>query len=227
MRPPSRSAPIVFAELDPNAGSTLKSTAASTDTAAVNASAAPLTSISPRRGMPAGADEDQRVRRRVGEQHARDTADEREQRALDEHGSGEPGAASPERHTHGVLAAPPLRAHQKQVGDVAAGDEQHESDGPEHDQQRLARVADDHVAKGANDGAAVEDSFEPARVVAQFVEAGDEATSVAGRSFGRDARREPGDRRNIVTAEVATGRIEPQQHPEIDVRCREVVGARA
>ncbi len=110
-----------------------------------------------------------------------------EQRALDEQLSGESGAAGPERQAHRVLLAAALRSNEQQVGDVAAGNEQDESDGPKYDQQRLAGVADDLLAERAHDGVAIEDVLEPARAVARFIEAGDQAPGIFGRGFDRDA----------------------------------------
>ena len=172
-------------------------------------------------------DRDQRANARVREQHARRTAHERQHRALDEHLPDEPGPAGPERHANRVLLAAAFRSNQQQVGDVAACNEQDESDGSEHDQQRLAGVADDLLAERAHDGAAIEDVLEPTRAVAKLIEAGDQAPSIIGRGFDGDARFEPGDRTDEVCAEVVARGVELKRNPGIDLRRREVVDARA
>ena len=56
--------------------------------------------------------------------------------------SDEPRAPRAERQAHGYLAGPRRGASEQQVGDVRAGDQQHEGDGAEEDQQSLLNVAD-------------------------------------------------------------------------------------
>jgi hypothetical protein len=51
-------------------------------------------------------------------------------------------AAGAERSTQRDLLGPAVGAHQQQVGQVGAGDEQHQRDGAEQHQQRQPRVAD-------------------------------------------------------------------------------------
>ena len=41
-------------------------------------------------------------------------------------------------------------AHQQQIGDIGAGDQQHQPYRAQHHQQRITRVADDAVAQWSN-----------------------------------------------------------------------------
>jgi hypothetical protein len=57
-------------------------------------------------------------------------------------------APSAERMANSRLR--PGGADQQKIGDVGAGDEQHQADCAQQDQQRLARIADDGVAQRLN-----------------------------------------------------------------------------
>ena len=64
----------------------------------------------------------------------------------------QPGAAGAERRVHRELAAASFHPHQLQVGDVGAGDEEHERHGREQRQQRPPRGADDRILEQADVG---------------------------------------------------------------------------
>ena len=54
------------------------------------------------------------------------------------------------RRANGELALASGRAHQQQVGDVGAGDQQHEAHRAHHHQQRRTHIADNGVAQRLN-----------------------------------------------------------------------------
>ncbi len=89
---------------------------------------------------------------RLREQHAEQAARERQHHALRQQRAGDPAAAGAERGTHGELLMAPFRAHQEQVRDVAAGDEQHDADGCQQNPENLSDVADHVVASGRTFG---------------------------------------------------------------------------
>ena len=64
----------------------------------------------------------------AGEEEPEDGAQSREHEALAEQLPRQPGARGAERQAYAQLVAPRRRAREQQVGDVGAGDEQHEAD---------------------------------------------------------------------------------------------------
>ncbi len=77
-------------------------------------------------------------------------AGDREQHAFSEQLAHDARAAGSQCGADRELAFASRGAHQQQVGDIGAGDQQHQSYRAQHDQQRIARVADDAVAKWPN-----------------------------------------------------------------------------
>ena len=66
------------------------------------------------------------------------------------------GAAGAQGDAHGDFALPRFGTREQKVGDVGAGDQQHEGDGAEQDQQRLVNIAEEFVIqRGDFDGAAL------------------------------------------------------------------------
>ena len=61
----------------------------------------------------------------------------------------QPGAPGAERRADSQLPVPRRPAREQQVRDVAAGDEQHETNRAEQHEQWPAHVADDHLARAA------------------------------------------------------------------------------
>ena len=70
-------------------------------------------------------------------------AQHRQQHRLGEQLPHQLPAAGADRQPHGHLGGPAAAAHQQQVGDVGAGDQQHGAGDREQDQQRRARLAVD------------------------------------------------------------------------------------
>ena len=93
--------------------------------------------------QPVGRIGDQRADAGVGETEPDDAADERERQALRQELPGDPARARAERGVDRQLLLPRLGAHQEQVGDVRAGDQQDEPDRAEQHPQHPADVADD------------------------------------------------------------------------------------
>ena len=69
---------------------------------------------------------------------ARRAAEHREQRALGEQQAHDAGTAGAERETHCNLSLPRVAATQQEVGDVHAGDEEHEGNRRGQHQQGLS-----------------------------------------------------------------------------------------
>ena len=76
-----------------------------------------------------------------GEANADRSADGRQQRALGEQLPHQPAASRAERGAHRQLAIAAKHPRQREVGDVRARNQQHQSGDAEQDQQQLARAA--------------------------------------------------------------------------------------
>ena len=83
---------------------------------------------------------EQRQRRR-GEEHADSAAGDTQGSRLDEQLATQSRRRCADCCAHRELAPPVRRARQQQVGDVGAGDQQHQSDRAEHGQHHGPRVA--------------------------------------------------------------------------------------
>ena len=182
-----------------HAGSTPKSNPVSIDTRAVNASAAPSMPISSSRGMPAGPIDDQRANARVREQHARRAAHEREQlrsrrASVEPAGSGRTRAPCAPRSPGADLplarAAGSRRCCTQSAGRIRRS----------RTRSAAARATSPTIRSrsGRTTAPPSKTSVEPARTIAHLTEARDQAPSVLGRGFDRDARRESRDRRDEV-----------------------------
>ena len=79
------------------------------------------------------------------ERDAGDAAEQRQQHTLGEQLLRDASAAGAERGAHRKLARARRAARELEIGDVRAGDEQHERDRAEHDEQTLANAADELV----------------------------------------------------------------------------------
>ena len=105
-----------------------------------------------------GTERDQRAKTDPSQRKASRCSKEREHRALGDHLPHQPPLTGPEGRADGQLAISSSGAHQKKVGDVGAGDQQHR----EHDAlqriQRRARLADQLLADVDREAA------EPARL---------------------------------------------------------------
>ena len=84
----------------------------------------------------------QQVDPEPGEEDAGHCRQTREQQALDEQLPNQARTAAAKRGTHGKLALARRRAHEQQVGDIRAGDQHHEADGPHQRQNHRLDVGD-------------------------------------------------------------------------------------
>ena len=82
-----------------------------------------------------------------GDRQPERPADDRQQQAFGEQLPDDSPVRGAERGPHRHLLAPPDRARQQQVGDVRAGDQQHEADGRHQHDQRSPHVADHLLAQ--------------------------------------------------------------------------------
>ena len=78
------------------------------------------------RSAPRSSRDDVRAADPLTDDVARESAEARKQQALGDHLPDEPPAARAERRANGHLALPRRRAHEQQVRDVHAGEQQHE-----------------------------------------------------------------------------------------------------
>ena len=94
----------------------------------------------------------QRLRQRRRQQQAGDAAQQRQQHAFEDQLSQQSPRARAHRSADGKFATPAFGARQQQVGDVGAGDQQHQADGTEQQIKRRTDVADDVVKQRADLG---------------------------------------------------------------------------
>ena len=93
-----------------------------------------------------------RARTRASHEEPGGAAGDREHERLDQHLLEDARAAGAERGADGELFAPRERASEQQVGDVRAGDQEHEGDGGEEHDERHPHVADDQLLQRHDDG---------------------------------------------------------------------------
>ena len=98
----------------------------------------------------------QQLRRAVGQCDTSCAAGERDDEALREQRSCDAAAAGAERDTHCQFLTACFPAHQEQVGNIAAGDEQHDADRGHQNPQDIADVANDIGGKRTHVGAQFE-----------------------------------------------------------------------
>ena len=101
----------------------------------------PLIAISCRRGRLGRAEPDEQ--RHAGEGEPMPAPGERQHHTLGEQRARAMPAARAERRADGQLLVPALRADEREVGHVGAGDEQDDGCRPEQRPEHLADVADD------------------------------------------------------------------------------------
>ena len=101
---------------------------------------------SPTRGRPAVLIDSSARMPSVPNGQAERAADDRQHHALGEQLADDAAARAAERGADRDLALAARGAHQQQVRDVRARDQQHEADGAEQHEQRLPHVADEHLA---------------------------------------------------------------------------------
>ena len=125
-RPLERSTSITSGREAFHAGSTPKISAAANDASAANASTVPSsdTAVGARQAL--GRQLNQRVDAELREQQSGGAADRREHDALGDQLANDAPAVAADRGAHRQLALARRGAHQQQVGDVRARDQQHE-----------------------------------------------------------------------------------------------------
>ncbi len=118
------------------------------------------------RGNAAGAQRLNRTDRQVRQQQAERAARQGEHEALGSIWSDQAAAAGAERRPDGDLLAANRRAHQQQVGDVGARDQDDDADGGKQREQRRADPRDDALVQADDLGgfirAACRDTGSPA-----------------------------------------------------------------
>ena len=117
------------------------------ESAAAKARTRPSTATSCARGS-ARRTGHERVDAVGSRQEAGDAAADTEQHALGQQLLHDAQPAGAERPAQRNLPGAPVSPHQHQVGEVGAGDEQHQGDGAEQDEQRRARVTDQVFVQG-------------------------------------------------------------------------------
>ena len=96
-----------------------------------------------------------RGRRPVREHQASRAAGQTEHQALDQQRAHQRGASGADGDAHRQLAAAAERPDQHQAGDVDADDQQHQADGAQQHEHRLANVADHRLAQRMDRGRVV------------------------------------------------------------------------
>ena len=123
----------------------------------------------------------------------------------------EAAAPGADGESHGDLAPAAGRAHEKQIGDVGAGDEQHEPDGAEQHEQRLRTTGSTRVASS---GRAV------APQCSSLISGCGYAASTRAPSCGTTpspARRETPGARRAIEGEGVTPRLVQLAPPACDI----------
>ena len=101
-------------------------------------------------GQACGTDGEQCSHAYKAESHAENAAGQGEQHTFSEQLAHDARAAGSQCGAYGELTFAAGGAHQQQIGDIGAGDQQHQCYRAQHHQQRIARVADDAVAQWSN-----------------------------------------------------------------------------
>ena len=113
----------------------------------------PLRPMSPMRGSLSAKNLRSRFDAEVSDEKAEGSAADGENDGFSEQRLDDSGAACAERRADGDLFAAAEYAREDEIGNVGAGDEQHEGDRSEHHQQRGTHIADEVFAHGDDDGA--------------------------------------------------------------------------
>ena len=137
-RPPSLSDSARFVFEMSSAGASPKAMPVASETSAVKARTRASSSRLRDARDAFGAERDDQIRAPEREHHARDAAEAGQQHALGQKLADDARAARAERQPHLDLTLPADGAFEQQVGDVHAGDQQHERDGAQQEQQRRA-----------------------------------------------------------------------------------------
>ena len=144
----------------------------------------------------------------VGHGEARDRAQQREQHPLDHEQPRHPGARGAQRKADGDLAPAAQRAREQQVGDVGAGDEQHERDHSGQREQRLGEPGSqsrEAAGEGLDNERVCEHVLAPLRIGERAAElddarmiGGDQGGHGLGTAGARQARDEVQPREQVL-----------------------------
>jgi len=132
-----------------------------------------------------------------GKEKSRGSGKEGEEKALGEHLLEDAGAGGAKSEAHGEFAAAARGAREQEIGDVGAGDEEHEADGADEHEQSGANVASELIAESDGVGA----DFGVGVRVLLFELFGDDGEIGVGGGEG-DAEFEARDDLKIVVAAV-------------------------
>ena len=139
-----------------------------------------------------------------------DAAQCAQDQALGQELADQPSPAGSERRPDGELALPRGAGGQQQVGQVGAGDEQHDADGRSEHQQAAPRSSHHRL----------EQRRHPHRlaVVAGrelLLQAGGDGGEVGARLVERRRRRQPAHAADEVPAAIGGGRVEPERQEDV------------
>ena len=155
---------------------------------------------------------EQRAQRRICERESDCAAERPERDAFRKHLERQPSASGAQRRADRELLLAPVGAHEQQVRDVRAGDQEHESDRPHQHPQHGANVADHRVPENRREPRALEQLQAPAERDWILVHCRrDQPYCVGGRLIDRRATFEPRDSLEAEVAEAGLIPIEPQR----------------
>ena len=225
-RPPSLSDTNRLPARARQAGARPKRRPVTTATAAVKATARPSSATSAARGTACGLAARSAFRPAQARPSPSAAPASAEHHALGEELAHQPPALGAEAGAHRDLPPPPLGAGEHQVGDVGAGDEQHEADGAEQEQQRRARVAH-HLLVQREEDHRVRLWVRVVGVREGLLPAGQQGRHAVARRGERLAGGEPADDvRGSDRRGRRVGRVELQRHPHLDAGVGDVEAGR-
>jgi len=145
------------------------------------------------------------------QQQAERRAERRHQQALGEHLPDQPAARRADRRPDRELAAARRGAHDQEIGDVRARNQQHERDGAHHRQDRRPHVADDVVEH--RDRVEVETRGLLDRIVRAQIRR--DAVHLQLRLLGRHARLQTADHAKDDVVAVGGVEIDARRRPHV------------
>jgi hypothetical protein len=158
-----------------------------------------------------GREPDKGVDGDEGEEQAAGGPERRQHQALGQQLPHDPAAARAHCRSHRQFLRAHRTARQQQVGDIAAGDQQHQADGTEQDEQLLAIVADEVAGEVEHRGAAL------GQIVGmRLPQLLGKLHQLRARLFHGHAWLQPRDQRQIVAAELVPARfLDGPGHPQL------------
>ena len=128
------------------------------------------------------------------------------------------GTSGAECVANGKFAVTPLRPHKEKIGDVGAGDGEHESHRRKQDPEQPADAADDHVAKGCDrraEARLLEHSFRDTAGGVLVEQTRQKAAKIGDGGIDGDAGLEPRDGVVVEAQRAGMCRIELEWIPEL------------